>query len=102
MLVGEGAPRRAARLFALLSTEPALLARVIAATWVGDRRWTLHLDNRVDVLLPEENLDAAWRVLADQEREHALLRRAVRVIDLRLLPDRIRLKLAPPPEGRGA
>jgi cell division protein FtsQ len=102
VLVGEEAPRHAAELFALLSTEPELLARVIAASWVGERRWTLHLDNRIDVLLPEYGAGAAWRMLGRQAREDALLQRAVSVIDLRLLPERIRLQLAPQSEGRGA
>jgi cell division protein FtsQ len=95
VLVGDGAPARAAGLFALLSTEPELSERVVAATWVGERRWSLHLDNRVDVLLPERNPQEAWRMLAAKEREQALLERAVAVIDLRFLPDRIRLRLDP-------
>jgi cell division protein FtsQ len=102
VLVGEEAPRHAAELFALLSTEPGLLARVVAASWVGERRWTLHLDNRIDVLLPEYGVGTVWRTLGRRARENALLQRAVSVIDLRLLPERIRLQLAPPPEGRGA
>ena len=64
VLVGDEAPRHAARLFALLSTEPELWARVAAATWVGERRWTLRLDNRIDVLLPEQDMLRAWRLLA--------------------------------------
>ena len=64
VLVGDEAPRHAARLFALLSTEPELWARVVAATWVGERRWTLRLDNRIDVLLPEQSMLRAWRLLA--------------------------------------
>ncbi len=95
VLVGEGAPAQAARLFALLSTEPALSERVVAATWVGSRRWTLHLDNQVDVLLPEDSPAAAWQVLAAEQRDHALLERAVALIDLRFLPGRIRLRLDP-------
>jgi cell division protein FtsQ len=103
VLVGEGAPARAAGLFALLSTEPALSERVVAATWVGGRRWSLHLDNRIDVLLPEDDPLAAWRVLAARERQQALLERAVAVIDLRFLPGRIRLRLDPRGlEDRGA
>jgi cell division protein FtsQ len=93
VLVGEQAPRHAARLFALLSTEPELWARVAAATWVGDRRWTLRLDNRIDVLLPEQNVLRAWRLLAQKAREDALLERAISVIDLRFLPNRLRLRL---------
>lgn len=95
VLVGEQAPRHAAWLFALLSTEPALWARVAAATWVGDRRWTLRLDNRIDVLLPERNVLRAWRFLAQKARDDALLERAISVIDLRFLPNRLRLRLDP-------
>jgi cell division protein FtsQ len=101
--VGDGAPVHAARLFALLSTEPALSERVVAATWVGERRWSLHLDNRTDVLLPEDDPQGAWRLLAVKERQEALLERAVSVIDLRFLPGRIRLRLDPRGlEGQGA
>ncbi len=95
VLVGEQAPRHAARLFNLLATEPTLLARVAAATWVGDRRWTLRLDNRIDVLLPERNVLRAWRFLAAKAREENLLERAISVIDLRFLPTRLRLRLDP-------
>jgi cell division protein FtsQ len=95
VLVGDEAPRHAARLFALLSTEPELWARVAAATWVGDRRWTLRLDNRIDVLLPEQGMLSAWRFLAQKAREDALLERAISVVDLRFLPKRLRLRLDP-------
>jgi cell division protein FtsQ len=95
VLVGDQAPRHAATLFALLSTEPALSARVAAATWIGDRRWTLRLDNRIDVLLPERSVLRAWRFLAAKAREEKLLERAVSVIDLRFLPSRLRLRLDP-------
>jgi len=91
----EGAPARAAGLFALLSTEPALSERVVAASWVGERRWSVHLDNRIDVLLPEHDPHGAWRLLAEKERQQALLERAVAVVDLRFLPGRIRLRLDP-------
>jgi cell division protein FtsQ len=93
VVVGAGAGQAAAKLFALLSTEPELWSRVVALTFIGERRWTLRLDNQVDVLLPEENVLAAWRTLAEQAHRHALLERAVTVVDLRFLPDRIRLRL---------
>ncbi len=93
VLVGTEAPAHAVDLFAMLSTEPELSARVVAATWVGDRRWTLRLDNKIDVLLPEKTPLAAWRFLADQARNEALLDRAIVLIDLRLAPERMRLKL---------
>jgi cell division protein FtsQ len=93
VLVGAGAPAQARQLFALLSTEPALSRRVAAATWVGDRRWSLRLDNGIDVLLPERQPVAAWRLLAAKARSDGLLERAIVLIDLRLAPRRIRLRL---------
>ena len=95
VVVGDGAPQSSARLFAVLSTEPALSRRVVAATRVGDRRWNLHLDNRVEVWLPEQDALAAWHLLAEKARDEALLERAVTVIDLRFLPERLRLRLDP-------
>lgn len=93
VLVGEGAPGQAVTLFKMLSVEPELSARVKAASWVGDRRWTLRLDNKVDVLLPETAPLEAWRYLAKMVKEQALLDRAVVTIDLRQAPMRMRLKL---------
>jgi cell division protein FtsQ len=95
VLVGDGAPQEAASLFALLSTEPALSTRVVAATRVGERRWNVHFDHDVEVWLPERDVLGAWQVLADKARDEALLERAVTVIDLRFLPERLRLRLDP-------
>ena len=93
VLVGDGAPQEAASLFALLSTEPALSSRVLAATRVGERRWNVHLDHDIEIWLPEQDMLGAWRALADKARDEALLERAVTVIDLRFLPERLRLRL---------
>ena len=68
---------------------------MVAATWVGGRRWNVHLDNQTEVLLPERNALGAWRLLAEKARDDALLERAVTVIDLRFLPERLRLQLDP-------
>jgi len=95
VVVGERAPDRVADLFVQLSTEPDLWRRVIAASWIGDRRWTVHLDNRIDVLLPEDGTLEAWRFLARKAREAGLLERAVTVVDLRFVPERLRLRLDP-------
>ncbi|NJO38640.1 MAG: FtsQ-type POTRA domain-containing protein, partial [Rhizobiales bacterium] len=93
VLVGDRAPDQAVDLFKMLSIEPELSARVKAASWVGDRRWTLRLDNRINVLLPEKAPLRAWRYLARVAKEQALLERAVTTIDLRRAPARMRLKL---------
>ena len=47
----------------MMASDPGLQARVAAAVRVGNRRWNLKLDNGVDVLLPEDATEAAWRRL---------------------------------------
>ncbi|MDX1540290.1 MAG: FtsQ-type POTRA domain-containing protein [Geminicoccaceae bacterium] len=95
IVIGEGAPERAPRLFAVLSSEPELWSRVAALTLVGERRWNLRLADGIDVMLPADDLLGAWRRLARFAREDDLLERAVVEIDLRFLPERIRLRLDP-------
>ncbi len=94
LIVGKDAPRHAPALLAMLSAEPALESRVTAAVRVGGRRWNLRLDNGIDVLLPEEGAEDAWRRLADLERRHGLLGRDVTAVDLRV-PDRLVVRLSP-------
>lgn len=87
VIVGEGAPEAASELFRLLNTEPALAARVKAATRLGNRRWDVLLDDfehGVTVKLPEHDARAAWRRLAEMEREHGILRNDLAAIDLRM------------------
>lgn len=110
VVVGPGAPPRAAGLLALLATEPELARRVTAAVRVGDRRWNLRLDmgdgRVIQALLPEENPGAAWTRLAELERENGLFERDITAVDLRL-PDRLVVRAvraappAPPASPRG-
>lgn len=83
VVVGKGAPEQAANLLALLSQEPALESKVIAAVWVGERRWNIRLENGIDIRLPEETPGHAWKRLAQLERDHKLLSRDIHAIDLR-------------------
>jgi cell division protein FtsQ len=78
----------AAQLIDLLASEAELAARVTAAVLVGDRRWNLRIDNKIDVLLPEDDMAGAWAKLAQLERINRLLQRDVQTVDLRL-PDRL-------------
>ncbi len=99
MVVGEGAQARAAELIATLGVEPALMNFVRAATWVGDRRWNLHLKGGIDVRLPEDNPSAAWTRLAEYHRSHQVLDKNVTVLDLRI-PDRLIVKTGPKGSGQ--
>lgn len=96
LVVGPHAAPHAATLIAMLKQQPALAPRVNAAVRVDGRRWNLRLDDRVDVLLPENGAAAAWTELARLERTRDILERDVETIDLRL-PDRVVVRLTPQP-----
>ena len=88
LVVGEDAPDHTPDLLAMLNSEPELRTMISAAVRVRGRRWNLHLEDGIDVRLPEREPGAAWAELARAQREHGVLGRDVAVIDLRL-PDRL-------------
>lgn len=103
VIVGKDAPKHAEKLLGTLATQPALRQRVLAAIRVGKRRWDVRFRSGVEVLLPEEDMSAAWARLARLERDHGVIKKNVQLIDLRL-PDRliVRTKTKPTPaRGRG-
>ena len=91
VVVGDGAEMQASALIAMIGTEPTLMTQVKAATWVGGRRWNLHLKGGIDVRLPEDDAQGAWTRLAAYHRNHRVLDKNVTVLDLRI-PDRLIVK----------
>ena len=92
LVVGEGANERAVAFAKLLDAQPSLKPYVRAGILVGQRRWTLKLDNGVDVRLPEENVGEAMARLATLIKDKGLLDKDVLSVDLRK-PDRVVLRL---------
>ena len=105
VVIGDDAPARARDALAMLAREPDLLVRVRALTWVGERRWTVRLDDLqgggIDVQLPETGAAGAWTHLARLERDHGVLKRDVMTIDLRI-PDQLILRVTPDAAVRAA
>ena len=96
IVVGPDAPKHAKVLLETLQAEPDLMNLVRAAVRVSGRRWTLTLDNGIDVQLPEDDPAGAWLRLAEYERQHKVLARDVEVLDLRL-HDRLIVRKAAKP-----
>ncbi len=96
LVVGAGAPQAAATLIDALAAQPSLQPRIAAAVRVGERRWNLHLNNGIDVELPEGAVPQALAKLVQLERDHRLLDRPLQLVDLRL-PDRLTIRPLPPP-----
>ena len=94
LIVGLGAPAAAAVLLDALTDRPALAERVLASVRVGERRWDLHMNSGIDVMLPEGHEAGALERLARLQQEHALLDRPLAVIDMRL-SDRLVLRPRP-------
>ena len=93
-VVGDGAPEAAADLVDLLAGEPELARHVVASVRVGSRRWTLELDNGIEIALPEDAPEDAWHRLAALDRSDRLLERDIAEVDMRLA-DRLVLRLSP-------
>ena len=96
LVVGFGAETRAADLLSVLDDAPELAERMIAAVWVGNRRWDLRLDNGVTIQLPELDMAAALERLLTIEASDGLVDRDIATIDLRLT-DRMVVRLPPIP-----
>ena len=86
LIVGLGAPTRAARLFAEMAAVPELAARARAYVLVGERRWNIHFDSveaGVAVRLPDRDVATALTWLASLERDFGILDRDLEFVDLR-------------------
>ncbi len=92
LVVGEGANLRAAEYLALLDAAGPLRSKIRAGTLVSGRRWTLKMQNGLDVRMPEEGARAAMARLVRLDRESGLLDKDVLAIDLRM-QDRIVVRL---------
>ncbi|MBI2717517.1 MAG: FtsQ-type POTRA domain-containing protein [Rhizobiales bacterium] len=93
LVTGEGAQRAAAELINQLEATPGILLQLRAAARVGDRRWTLYLDNGVKILLPEKDWAGAIAEVQKLDETQQLLSKGIRSIDLRL-PGRISVAVA--------
>jgi cell division protein FtsQ len=93
LVVGPDANARAADYTAIVEAAGPLKARIRAGMLVSGRRWTLKMDNGIDVRLPEQGAKEAVQRLARLEREQKILDKDVLAIDLRM-PDRVVVRLS--------
>jgi cell division protein FtsQ len=92
LVVGPGANKRVRDYVVLLGEAGSLRSEIRGATLVSERRWTLKLQNGLDVRLPEENAGEAVRRLARLAREQKLIDKDIISIDMRQ-PDRVTVRL---------
>jgi cell division protein FtsQ len=92
LVVGENANVRNKDYMALLEAAGPLKSRIRAGTLVAGRRWTLKIDNGMDVRLPEVGAADALARLVKLEREQKILDKDVLAVDLRMA-DRVVVRL---------
>ena len=100
VVTGEGAQTAVAELIGQLDGHPALKLEVRAASRVGQRRWTLHLESGAAIALPEANVAEALAAAEALNAGSGIFGKGISVVDFRI-PGRIVVK-AQPGAVRGA
>lgn len=85
---GKQAPKQLPKLFKFLAPFPNLQKKIVSASWVGNRRWNLYLNNKITLMLPESNVVEALARFRKYENSHQVIKQARKRIDLRI-PKRI-------------
>ena len=101
LISGPGAQKQVADLGRLLDAAPALKPQIVAAEWVGNRRWNLTFRTGQMLALPEGEMGPAALVkFAEMDGRNRLIGGQAVAIDMRV-PDRayLRCKDGPCPRG---
>jgi len=91
-VVGEGAAARIGEFLALLEVAPDLRERIYAGVLVSGARWTVVMDNGIELMLPAELPEVALAEIAELDRERLLLSREIAAVDFRF-GDRVVVRL---------
>lgn len=91
-VVGPAANTRVKDFVALIDSVPEFRDQIRAGILVSERRWTLKLQNGVEVKLPELGAEGALKRFAALEAAEGITKKAVLSVDMRLA-DRISVRL---------
>ena len=83
ILSGQGANLHARSLFNIFAVSSDVSIDVYSATWVGNRRWDIRLDNGLLIKLPEINISDAWNSLVKIYKMPGSIA-GLKMIDLRI------------------
>ena len=82
-VVGVGAAEKVADFTSLLAPYPAIQSQVHAGILVSENRWTLVLNNGIDLMLPADDPAKALATIAGLDRTQSLLSREIAAVDMR-------------------
>lgn len=84
IIIGEGAEINANSLIKMLKVEPDLFNHVSSIIRISERRWNVRLDNKLEIKMPEESFEKAWKLVIKLYRKNELLNKDLKVLDLRI------------------
>ncbi|MBD5391422.1 hypothetical protein HDR66_01295 [bacterium] len=67
----------------ITKTAHNLIGKIDYLEWIENRRWNVITTNGITVMLPEQNPGAAFGTLLVLDKQHNILSRKIRVIDMR-------------------
>lgn len=85
LIVGPGAPKAAPEILLYLEKLPKIKDKLYALSYVGQRRWNLHLKNGMIVKLPEDNIKEHLYKLKKLINQDHILEKQIKTIDLRYI-----------------
>lgn len=94
IVTGEDVPDHVGDFITLLNKYPQIKSRTTGATHLRARRWDIKLDGKIDVKLPEKEVERALAYLMELEKDHHLMEKEIVTIDMRL-PEQLILRLTP-------
>jgi cell division protein FtsQ len=84
VVVGKDAPQNAPKVLQLLTLYPEVQKRITGLTRINQRRWDLHLNQKLVIKLPESNIEGALARLNFLLEAKKINLDEVKMIDLRL------------------
>lgn len=88
IFIGDGVELYANSLIKTLKTDPELYKRITSVIRISERRWNIRFDNDLEVKMPENKFESAWKTVIKLYKENQLLKPEIAKIDLRI-PNKI-------------
>ena len=92
LVVGRGAAERVAEYTALIAGFPDIASRAQAGVLVSGARWTVVLDNGLQLMLPADRPQDALATVAALDEDYAVLSREIAALDFRI-PEQMIVRL---------
>ncbi len=88
IFIGDGVELYANSLVKVFKTEPELYKKITSVIRISERRWNIRFDNDLEIKMPENQFELAWKTVIKLYKKNELLKPEIAKIDLRI-PNKI-------------